>query len=202
MVIGINFIRKRQNCWRFLICKQNQLKSIHMKKQFFLVAFAVLAFLSNVALAQDKEDKSKRPSPPEKAEGTIDGTKVVIEYGAPSAKGRKIFGGLEPYDKVWRTGANETTSFEVDKNIKVEGKELAKGKYALFTIPGEKEWTIIFNKTIKWGAYDYKESEDVLRVKVPAGKTKSLVEKFTISIEGKKVVLRWENTEVAFALKG
>ncbi len=173
-----------------------------MKKQIFLIAFSALALITSAALAQDKEDKSKRPSPPAKAEGTIDGAKIVIDYSQPSVKGRKIFGGLEAYGKVWRTGANETTSFEVDKNVKIEGKELAKGKYALFTIPGENEWTIIFNKTIKWGHYDYKEAEDVLRVKVKPGKTPSLVEKFTISIEGKKVVLRWENTEVAFAVKG
>ena len=173
-----------------------------MKKQIFLLAFAVVALITNAAFAQDKEDKSKRPSPPAKAEGTIDGAKIVIDYSSPSVKGRKIFGGLEAYGKVWRTGANETTSFEIDKNIKVEGKELAKGKYALFTIPGENEWTIIFNKTIKWGHYSYNEAEDVLRVKVKPGKTKNLVEKFNIAIEGNKVVLRLENTEVAFAIKG
>jgi opacity protein-like surface antigen len=173
-----------------------------MKKQFFFFAFAAFALITSAVFAQDKDDKSKRPSPPAKAEGTVDGAKIVIDYSQPSVKGRKIFGGLEPYGQVWRTGANETTTFEVSKDVKVEGKTLAKGKYALFTIPGEKEWTVIFNKTIKWGAYDYKEAEDVLRVKVPAGKTKSLVEKFTIAVEGNKVVLRWENTEVAFAVKG
>lgn len=173
-----------------------------MKKQFFFLAFAALTLITSAVFAQDKDDKSKRPSPPAKAEGTVDGAKIVIDYSQPSAKGRKMLGGIEAYGKVWRTGANETTSFEVDKNVKIEGKDLAKGKYALFTIPGEKEWTIIFNKTIKWGAYDYKEAEDVLRVKVPAGKAKSFVEKFTIGVEGNKVVLRWENTEVAFAVKG
>jgi hypothetical protein len=174
-----------------------------MKKQIFLIAFSALALITNATLAQDKEDKSKRPSPPAKAEGTIDGAKVVIDYSSPSAKGRKIFGGLEAYGKVWRTGANEATTFEVDKNVKIEGKDLPKGKYGLFTIPGETEWTIIFNKTAnQWGAYDYKEADDVLRVKVKAGKTKNLVEKFNIAIEGNKVVLRWENTEVAFAVKG
>jgi hypothetical protein len=173
-----------------------------MKKQFSISLLLVAFLFSVAALAQDKEDKSKRPSPPAKAEGTIDGAKIIIDYSSPSVNGRKIFGGLESYGKVWRTGANETTSFEVDKNVKIEGKELAKGKYALFTIPGENEWTIIINKTIKWGHYSYNEAEDVLRVKVKPGKTKGLVEKFNIAIEGNKVVLRWENTEVAFAVKG
>ena len=127
----------------------------------------------------------------------------MISYSSPSVKGRKIFGGLEPYGKVWRTGANEATTFTTDKDVKIDGKTLAKGTYALFTIPNEKEWIIIFNKNAKqWGAFDYKESEDALRVTVKPSKTSSLVEKFNISIEGNKVVLKWENTQVEFAVKG
>ena len=176
-----------------------------MKKQISLGLILFMTLLSVAMYAQDnkKEDKSKRPSPPAKAEGTIDGAKIVIDYSAPSAKGRKMLGGLEPFGKVWRTGANEATTFVVDKDVKIEGKSLPKGKYALFTIPGEAEWTIIFNKTAdQWGAYDYKESEDALRATVKAGKTEKFVETFKISIEGSRVVLRWENTQVAFAVKG
>jgi hypothetical protein len=170
-----------------------------MKKQISLLVLLV-AFVSVAGFAQEK---GKRPSPPAKAEGTVDGAKIVIDYSTPYVKGRKIFGGLEPYGKVWRTGANEATTFDVDKNVKIEGKELAKGKYALFTIPGENEWTIIFNKTAaQWGAFDYKEADDALRVKVKAGKTDKLVEQFNIALEGNKVVIRWENTSVAFAVKG
>jgi len=114
-----------------------------------------------------------------------------------------MLGGKEPFGKVWRTGANEATTFEVDKNVKIEGKELPKGKYSLFTIPGETEWTIIFNKTVEqMGAYDYKEAEDALRVTVKSGKTDKFVETFNISVEGNRVVLRWENTQVAFSVKG
>src|SRR5271156_4324063 len=104
-----------------------------MKKQISLSLILLAVFFSVVAIAQD--DKSKRPSPPAKAEGTIDGAKVVIDYSTPSAKGRKMLGDKEPYGKVWRTGANEATTFEVDKNVKIEGKDLPAGKYALFTIP-------------------------------------------------------------------
>lgn len=138
------------------------------------------------------------PSPPAKAESTIDGISVVIDYHQPSAKGRKIMDGLVPYGKVWRTGANNTTSIEFGSDAKVEGKAVPKGKYGLFTIPGETEWTIIINKTIKWGSMSYSEEDDLLRVKVKAGKTTSFVETFTISIEGSNVVLSWENTKVAF----
>jgi hypothetical protein len=174
-----------------------------MKKQISLSLLLVGILFSVAVMAQEKEDKSKRPSPPAKAEGVADGAKIVIDYSKPSAKGRKMLGGNEPYGKVWRTGANEATTFEVDKNVKIEGKELPKGKYALFTIPGENEWTIIFNKTAnQWGAYDYKEGDDALRVTVKPSKTDKFVETFTISVEGNKVVLQWENTKVAFAVKG
>jgi len=176
-----------------------------MKKQITLCLLLIGMFCTVTLLAQEKEkdDKSKRPSPPAKAEGLSDGAKVVIDYSTPSAKGRKMLGGIEPFGNVWRTGANEATTFEVDKDVKIEGKELPKGKYSLFTIPGENEWTIIFNKTVEqWGAYDYKQGDDALRVTVKPGKTDKFVETFTISVEGNKVLLRWENTQVAFSVNG
>jgi hypothetical protein len=162
-----------------------------MKKNIFLFVFALL---SMSVLAQDK----KMPSPPAKAEGTIDGVKVTIDYHQPSARGRKMLGGMNPYGEVWRTGANNTTSIEFSAPVKIEGKPVPAGKYALFTIPGENEWVIIINKTIKWGHYDYKEAEDVLRVKVKPGKTDSFVETFNIAVEKDKVTMKWENTLVSF----
>jgi hypothetical protein len=157
-----------------------------------LLAFA-LAF---GAMAQDK----KMPSPPATVEGIIDGVKIKIEYHQPSARGRKMLGGHEPYGTVWRTGANETTSIEFSGPVKFEGKDVAKGKYALFTIPGEEDWAIVINKTIKWGAYDYKESEDVARATVKPSKTDTFVETFNIAIVKDQVVLKWENTQVAFRI--
>ena len=171
-----------------------------MKKQISFLVVLLVALFSVTTYAQ--KDKSKRPSPPAKAEGTIDGVKIVIDYSTPFVKGRKIFGGLEPYGKVWRTGANEATSFEIDKNIKVEGKELPKGKYTLYSIPGEKEWVVIFNKTTgQWGT-EYSESTDALRVTVKTEKAAQLVEQFKIAIEGNKIVFRWENSQFAVAVKG
>ena len=162
----------------------------------------LLLLLCTVTLSFAQEDKSKRPSPPALAEGTIDGVKVKVDYSAPSAKGRKMLGGIEAYGKVWRTGANEATVFETDKPIKIEGQSLAAGKYELFTIPGESEWVIIFQKYGKqWGAYSYKDSNDVLRIKVKPGKTDAFVETFNISVGKDQVVLKWENTAVAFKAK-
>jgi len=144
----------------------------------------------------------KYTSPSASAEGKAGAVDVKIVYCQPSAHGRTMLGGIEPYGKVWRTGANATTSIEFSGPVKIEGKDLAAGKYALFTIPGETEWTIIFNKSIKWGAFSYKEDEDVLRVKVKPAKTTSFVETFVISVEKDQVILKWENTQVAFNVKG
>ncbi|MGE5108655.1 MAG: DUF2911 domain-containing protein, partial [Sphingobacteriales bacterium] len=124
------------------------MKKIIMKKGFVLALAGI--FMSSIIWAQ--ADKSKRQSPPATATGKVKGATITINYSSPSVKGRKIWGDLVPYDKVWRAGANEATIFETDKDIKVEGKALAKGKYSLYAIPGEKEWTIIFNSaTGQWG---------------------------------------------------
>ena len=168
-----------------------------MKKTIFYSILSLCLLASVSLLAQDKKPMA---SPPATAEGTMDGVKVKIDYHQPSAKGRKIMGGLVPYDKVWRTGANASTSIEFDKNVKVNGKSLAKGKYALFTIPTEKEWTIIFNSSIKWGSMSYKENEDVLRVSGVKSSKTEFTEMFTISIEGSNIIMKWENTSVAFAI--
>ena len=160
--------------------------------RFYFLAIAVL--FSFVAIGQK--------SPPATVEGKGGAASITIKYSQPSAKGRKIMGDLVPYDKVWRTGADNSTSINLSAPVKVEGQDLAAGTYAIFTIPGEKEWTIIFNKTIAWGHYSYKQDDDVLRVKVKPSKTDSFVETFNISIANDKVILKWENTQVAVGVKG
>jgi len=163
-----------------------------MKKQasMFLTLIAFVFSLS--AWAQ------KPASPPAKAEGSIDGVKVTIDYAQPSAKGRKIMGELVPFGEVWRTGANAVTAIEFGADVKVEGKALPKGKYGLFTIPGESEWVIIFSKQNSGSPFDYSDKKDALRVNVKPGKADAFVETFTIAIEKNNVVLKWENTAVAF----
>jgi len=164
----------------------------------FLLAVLSVCTLT-VSVAQDK----KPSSPKETVKGKIGDTNIEIVYSAPSSRGRNMIGGNEKYGQVWRTGANEDTTIEFDKAVKIEGKDLAAGKYALFTIPNENEWTIIFNKEAKqWGAYNYKESDDALRVKVKANKPASFVEKLTISVEKDEVAIKWENSSVAFKVKG
>ena len=105
--------------------------------------------------------------------------------------------------KVWRTGANKATVFEVNKDVKIEGKTLPAGKYSLFTINNGDEWTIIFNKTWdQWGAFNYKEADDALRVKVKGGKAKEFSEKMTFAINKKGTVsLMWGDKQADFKVK-
>jgi hypothetical protein len=168
-----------------------------MKRTTFLLVATIATFFSTVLFAQDKP-----LSPQATAEGKIGAANVKIVYCQPSARGRKMLGGKEPYGQVWRTGANEATTIEFDKAVKIEGKDLPAGKYSLFTIPNENEWTIIINKDPKqWGAFKYKEGDDVLRVKVKPTKTASFVETFNIGVVKDEVQLKWENTAVAFKVK-
>src|SRR5215471_15352740 len=129
--------------------------------------FSILFLFAFVAM-NAQQDKSKRPSPPDSVYATTkNGTAISISYSQPSVKGRTIGSDLEPMPgQVWRTGANEATVFEADKDVKVEGKSLPAGKYGLFTIMDGNEWTIILNKTWnKWGAFNYQEADDYMRVK-------------------------------------
>ncbi len=133
-----------------------------------------------------------------------DGEKAIIKvyYSRPQKKDRKIFGAKVPYGKVWRTGANEAAQFKAYQDITIGGKKLEAGTYSLFTIPGEKEWTIIINSDLDyWGAYSYQEKNDVLRVKVQAGSNSKVVEAFSIQMEDKgsnSAVMRlaWDKTIV------
>lgn len=165
-----------------------------MKKLLLLALFTVASLVSNA--------QATKPSPDATASGMIGATKITVKYAQPGVKGRNVWAGdLAPYGKVWRTGANGATVIELDKDAKVEGKSLKAGKYLLFSIPGEKEWIIIFSKydAKAWGAYDYKEANDVLRVTVPS-KANEMTERFTIAVEKSSVSLAWDKAKVAFAV--
>jgi hypothetical protein len=144
-------------------------------------------------------------SPAAKASETTDGGATIsISYGQPSVKGRTIGKDLEPMEgKVWRTGANKATVFEVSKDVKVEGKALAAGKYGFFTIVNGDEWTIIFNKTWdQWGAFQYKEADDVLRVKVKNSKADPFSEKLTFSVaKSGNVTITWGDKKAEFSVQ-
>ncbi|MBS1622293.1 MAG: DUF2911 domain-containing protein [Bacteroidetes bacterium] len=172
----------------------------------YCLVMAITAFLLPTALFAQK-DKSKRASPPATATGKIGEATITIDYSSPSVKGRKIWGELVPYNKVWRAGANEATVFTTDKDIKVEGKSLPAGKYSLYAIPGEKEWTIILNsQTGQWGVkMDGETTEDpakdVVRVNVKPEKAKNFAEQLSYSVNANGFALTWENVEVPVSVK-
>lgn len=167
------------------------MKSLVLTFSLALIGFWVFA-----------QNEAIKPSPAAQVTASINGNTLTIDYHQPSVKGREIWGGLVPYGKVWRAGANETTSFSLSADAKINDKWVAAGKYAFFVIPNEKEWTIILNKTIKWGAFSYKQEEDVLRFSVPVEQLEESTEKLTYSISEKgQVSLRWAKAKASFWVK-
>lgn len=172
-----------------------------MKKILVFSLILTTLLTSFKSFAQD--DKSKRPSPPAKvSETTASGNTVTIDYSQPSVKGRTIGKEIAPFGKVWRTGANEATVFEISKDAKIDGKyPLAAGKYGLYSIPGEKNWTIIFNKTWDQPGTQYNEGDDALRVVTETGEAPSATEKMTFNIsKDGQVTLLWGDKSVSFTV--
>jgi hypothetical protein len=171
-----------------------------MNKKFLMLSFLLIFFVS-AAWAQEKA------SPAATATGKIGDATITITYSSPAVKGRKIWGELVPYNKVWRAGANQATVFETDKAIMIEGKELPAGKYSLFATPGEKEWQFIFNsETGQWGIKRGGESnrdpaKDVLTISAKPTASATMNERLVYDVTGKGFSLKWENLEVPVAIK-
>jgi hypothetical protein len=165
----------------------------------------LLAF--SLPLLRAQELNLPRLSPKASVSYTIGMTEVKISYGAPAVKDRVIWGGVVPYGKVWRGGANEATTVEFSTDVNVEGQHLPKGKYALFFIPEEDEWTVIFNrKTDQWGSYEYDESADEIRIYVEPKLNEGLQERLTYSIHDLKmdmgyIRLAWEKLRLFVRFK-
>ncbi|MEZ4847469.1 MAG: DUF2911 domain-containing protein [Bacteroidia bacterium] len=158
------------------------------RTQFFFIILSVLVFFacagSGNSTQTEKTDSTDAtavaeapstltvlvdtiPSPKKELKTTMSGADITIVYGSPSVKERTIWGELVPYGEVWRTGANEATTFETSAPISIGGQTLAAGKYGFFTVPDENDWTLIFNEVSdQWGAYNYDAGKDVMRVKV------------------------------------
>lgn len=173
-----------------------------MKRSFQLKAAMLLAFALLTATFTWAQDDKKPASPRDSVSGTVAGSTLTLNYGSPSVKGRKIFGELEGYGKVWRAGANEATTFTTTKAIKVDGKALEAGTYSFFLIPNEKgPWTAIFNKVAKqWGAYKYDEKQDALRVNVTPKKS-AAQERLVYVITKSGFSLKWDTVEVPVTVK-
>ena len=166
-----------------------------------VLVLATLAGLAMTAPAMaERGDDSKRKSKNGAAQGTIDGVDINIEYGRPNVNGRQLWGGLVPYGKVWRTGADEATTISFSSDVNIEGQPLPAGTYSLFTVPGEESWEVIFNEVAnQWGAFRYDAGKDALRVSV-APATSDSVETLTFAIGDGKVGLHWGDLGVAFSV--
>ena len=166
-----------------------------------LTTLLLLLVSGSVAQAQQQQ-----ASPRGTAEVTIDGKKISVDYGRPYVKGRKIFGGLEAYDKVWRTGANKATHLTTEADLVIGNLTVPKGTYTLFTIPSASGWKLIINKkTGQWGIPYRYEADELGRVDMKVTTLKTLVEQFTITLTGAKgkgtLKLEWENTSASVDFK-
>jgi hypothetical protein len=175
--------------------------------KIILRTVAVLAVLASLAAPALADLDLPRVSPKATVSQTVGLTDISIAYCRPGVKGRVIWGGLVPYGQVWRTGANEATTITFSDPVMVNGTALAAGTYGLFTIPGQEEWTVILNKGAKqWGAYEYKQADDVLRFQVKplpaAAPTEWMELRFeALTSDSTQVVLAWEKLEVPFTVK-
>lgn len=168
-----------------------------------LLAALLLALLAPALHAQNLPQKSPKSTSTQ----VVGLTDVTIEYSRPSLRGRKVFGSVVPFGELWRTGANATTSIAFSDDVKLGGQRLSAGKYALFTIPGQDEWTVILNK--RWnasGTDGYDKTLDVLTLKVPVRKGPA-TETFTISLTDltekgtANLKLNWDDVEIALTLE-
>lgn len=177
-----------------------------MKKTLLIAGLATAVIVAGIITILFT---TKSHSPASWASYEKNNIKISVTYNSPFKKGRKIFGGLVPYGKTWRTGANEPTVFETDRSLLIGGKLLKAGKYSLWTIPNEESWQVIFNSVVPaWGVSVLNKGNaarnsdtDVVIIDVPVMTTQMEFEKFTISIEEAddmlELVLAWDRTLVA-----
>ncbi|WP_439880020.1 DUF2911 domain-containing protein [Pontibacter sp. MBLB2868] len=179
-----------------------------MKKK--IIGFVLsAALLLGAGSVQAQGIKMPAPSPAQKVEQAVGLASVSVDYSRPSMKGRKIFGDLVPYGKMWRTGANASTKIKFSEDVTIEGNKVPAGEYALYTIPGKDVWTIIIHKNTKhWGdgGAEYKPEEDLVRFTVKPQQNPRQVESFTINFTNLKadatdVEILWDKTIVPFTIK-
>jgi hypothetical protein len=171
------------------------------------IAFLSLFLLAFVTLGACQKDKSQRPSPPAQAQCKFsDGKTITVDYSSPRMKGRKIFGELVPFGEVWRTGANDATTFVTTANLTIGSLSVPAGNYTMFTVPNQDKWQLIINKkTGEWGIpYKY-EADELGRTDMKVSSAGSPVENFTIAFDSMgsscALSMSWENTKASVDVK-
>jgi hypothetical protein len=169
-----------------------------MQKLLLLLSFSLFA----ISFINGQSDKSGRKSPPVVVTDTIQGVTVTVDYSSPRARGRELFGGLVPYNKVWRTGANEATKVSFNEDVIINGKNLEAGTYSLFSIPAQDQWTMIFNEVAdQWGHYKYDESKDALRVQSTPESISQYQDEFAITLSDHGINITWGNLSIPLEVK-
>lgn len=164
--------------------------------------FLIVCLFAVAATCSAQQLRTPAPSPTQTVKQDFGISSVELIYSRPAMKGRKIFGDLVPWNKVWRTGANSATRIKFNDDVMIGGQALKAGEYALYTVPGENEWEIIINKgSANWGT-NYKQEDDVFRVKVKPMRLNETVENFTIQFANVKpsstdLQIMWDKTAVA-----
>lgn len=179
-----------------------------MSKHFSRLVGVVILFSFGSCLTQSvfsQQFEYPRPSPASSVMQVVGLAEVSIEYSSPGVKGRTIWGDLVPYDEVWRTGANAATEISFSTDVKINGQELAAGRYSLFTLPGKSEWGVMLNSRTDISGTDYKEEADVLKVKVKP-ETGEFRERMTFLIENNTndaadIVLHWEKLRIVLKME-
>lgn len=187
-----------------LVTKQNFLSVISKIAYFLSGAIVVLLIYFALSLRNKPVEPNpiRRKSPIAIAQTNINDTYIKIVYGQPYKRGRRVFGGLVDYNKIWRTGANETTELTTTGDILINGEKLKAGTYSIFTKPRADKWIIILNDSLgQWGAFTYNRADDVLRTSVPVQSTKQPVEAFTIQFNDPEsgetaIQMAWDTVKV------
>lgn len=171
-------------------------------KRILLSAIAVASF----ALLSNAQVKMPAPSPTQTVKQDFAIGTITLVYSRPAAKGRKIFGDLVPYNTIWRTGANAATKISFSEPVEIDGKRVDTGTYVLYTVPNAGSWEVVLNKGLSnWGTDGYKETEDVMRFKVPTTKLKNKVETFTMEFSNvmptsTALEIKWDKTGVVIPI--
>lgn len=176
---------------------------MRIKSAYLVLAIALVGFSCREMRNAEGEAGSKRPSPLKSTENNVGEAQIKIIYSSPGVKDREIWGDLVPYNKIWRTGANDATIFETSADLKINDTILKRGKYSLFTVPGESKWTVMINKVWdQWGAYNYDPSKDAIRMEVTPTKLDSLVERMQFKIENSgEIKFLWERLQFSFLVE-
>ena len=178
----------------------SQIFRLNIHLLLLVISFVMMSSQSNA-----QNDKKVRISPKAAVIQTVGFTEVGIDYNRPGVKERVIWGGLVPYNKVWRAGANEATKFTFSTDVIINGKTIKAGSYSFFAIPTDEKWTLIFNKVAdQWGAFEYNEAEDAMRFDVtPEEGSMQEWLAYTITKTSKNsavVKLEWEKLKVPFTI--